>query len=596
MVSGAAPPGGRRLAQALARPGPQVAALVLTTALAWSLPRLPLLGGGITMLNGPIYSDMQDHLWNLDKLYKLRTLGPQAAADPFFAHRPGLRMPAAWYQWPVGVYLTAMPWVAAFGVLSVLTTTLVNLQFTLVLLAGLVGLGARLHSARLGLLAGVLALLCPSLAGSSLRFSLDYPLVAMVTLGLYLLVLTDGFGRRGPTVAFAAWSALGTMVKMSYGLYLLVPALCALLQGLRRGPRRPARLALAAGALLLSLGLFWGLFVLSLPGTPDPAQIWRWTMRHLVDRSLEGAQVAPLTGAWLAAVGVFVVEGYTWPLLLLALPGLWALYRRADAAARLPLCLLGGGYLLLTLFTSKMERYVHPLYPLLCLATAYFAATRATPLRRGLAAAGLVLAFAAVHGYATVSPLPWHVSAPLVARTPLAAYPWYDMALLRPADWEGLREHDSEANCTHRALVRSLRALSRAEGSRRPLAVVLAVRDPAPEPGPGQPRELSAAVRRRYLTLAGLAALPDRLIFPTEIEVLTQEEMPRPWPVLQAPALLFVHDAAWDPAREFGHLRVKGRRQHVFVCCGEPYRVSLTLASPRPGIEPRRAWHRLLTP
>jgi len=317
------------------------------------------------------FLDMHGHLLNLNAICRMATLPDAAKQSKFVTLGLGemaerLINPV---RWPHGLYYVASIWGCKLGILSPWTTRLTNLLFTIVMLVGVFGLtrqlagevGRRspLETTHLGLWSCVIVLLIPPLLGSSLFFHLDYPLVGMVAVGFYLLVLTRGFTRRLATVNFAIWSMFGLWIKLTYALYLAIPVVALLVALLVK--RRWAR----AGETLLA-ALTVGALTVWLQGidlTTLVAEVHSHAARTLHTGHGQQEQgtlrwaVLPLILTWYA---------YPWVLLLPALPGLGLAHLRGRimTSRLLMLAAIWGSVVLLCLMSNRMERYMHPVYPL----------------------------------------------------------------------------------------------------------------------------------------------------------------------------------------------------------------------------------------
>jgi 4-amino-4-deoxy-L-arabinose transferase-like glycosyltransferase len=442
------------------------------------------------------FDDMPLHLANLDRLTRLRELGPAAREDPFFRERPeALRLVNA-TRWPPGVYQLASPLVQCLGLLSVWPVQLTNLLFYGLLLVGLAGLGWSLAGPRVGLWAALLAALCPPLVGATWYLSLDFPLAAMVTVGLMLLVRSRGFSRRLLALDFGLWSALAMHVKFSYPIYLLIPSLVAAVQGLRRASTR-RRALLGLGLAGAAAGLLFAL-LLEVPLDRLLEELRYHAAAPLEDEALPALRFVPWTADWALALLQFAAAAFPWPLLLLAAPGLVLLHLGGGrGAARLRgrwllLAFLWGSYLLLTLLTSKLERYSLPVYPVLCLLTAW-GVVRLVPARwqtatlSAVAAAYLVL-LALMQHY----PAPWSLGHDRVAARAL----FYDLRQPLAAELSGLRQRTFHPRCSLGALGAAMARLAGRDGSRRPLGIAY----------PGTPKdELVPEVKLTYDNLLPLA-------------------------------------------------------------------------------------------
>ena len=518
-------------------PRPATIVLLLLIAAAYAVPRCVALRG-VSSTSELRYVDVLYHLLHVDLVAKRLVL---PAADPFLARFPEVLQTDKPMRWPPGTYHAAAPWARLFGPLSIWTPLLTNLLFTAVLLAGVIGLGAATGQRRVGLWAALLTVLCPPLVAHSWYLSLDYPLVAMVTVGLLLLWRTDGFARSLDSLALALWSALGLWVKLTYALYLLAPSLAVLALGISRSRREPRawsrRLGLALGAAAVTLGVL--LLMLDI----DLRKVWGELMVHLAERPVAGfagAMFEPWTLRWAGAVFLMAAASYPWALLVPALPAVASLHRRRvvalDPGLRwLLLAFLWGGYVALTLMLNKMERYLHPLYPVLCLLTAWWVMTRLPARWRTTVVVWIVTAYAAVLWMFYQSPRPWFVD----RRSATAEAYLYETRMPGGQELDALRRLRLSPLCDLRPLDGAVRRLlHRADqiSPARPVGVLMRL---------GRAGELVYDEPRLYwyyaLLVAGAA--PERF-------VIVQQRPNQPGdvgPVHEAPLRLVLHDPAVSP-------------------------------------------------
>jgi len=520
----------RRLA---ARPAARVAALAALILLAIVLPRAAALRG-ISVSSNLEFGDMPQHLLNLDKLAKLH-----AGLDrqPYYRAHPEARTLFRPARWPGGVYQVALPWARTFGTLSIWTVQLTNLLFTLVLVAGVIGLGVALGGdLRHGLWAALLVVLCPALVGASWYLSLDYPLVAMTTVGLLLLHYTEGLTRWRFCLLLAVWSALGMSVKMTYSLYLVGPALLALAEGLHRPGLRLRALALSAGASVICLAL---LFTMQ-DATP------REVLNELTMHSTVNAysmKVEAWSATWAAAVAVLALGNFPLPLLLLALPGVVGLHlvRRARPVRWLLLGLLWGGYLMLTLLPHKMERYGLPLYPICCLLTVWWLLQVIGRRWRLAALIWAVALYCGVLYLAHLRPPPW-VFCQEGDAVNLGAV---DLRMPGRKLLAQLRKRTFHPDCRMQSLMRHLAELSRADGRTSPLGIAVSW-----PPGEQPPPYINAATLATHV-------IRDRII---------EEETGLTRFAQVQPTVIAVHPPDVEPLVEQPQLRLLQRRTHVLHC------------------------------
>ena len=516
--------------------------VLLLVVAAYVLPRI-IAYRGVSMTHRLVFIDMSTHLTNLVLLQRSRGVSPDA--DPYLLRHPQVLMLDFAERWPTGVYEIAAPLAEAFGPLSIWTTQLTNLLFTLVLVLALFGLGREMGHRRVGYWGALLAVLCPGLAAHSWYFSLDYPLIAMVSMGLWLVWRTRGFGRLPDSVALGAWSALGLWIKYNYALYLLVPSVAALALGLWRGPRR-GRVLLHAGAAVAVAVLLTLLLV-----NPDLRGLWQQLTLHALGATVEGFQeklLSPWTLSWLSSVGWMSAVGFPLPLLLLGLPGLIQAHRGSHRGRLLPLLsFVWGTVLVLTLMANKMERYVQPLYPVLCLFTVW-GCLRLLPGR--WRTPGLVAA-AVAHGAVLVvsyfHPLPWLPPSRSVEQVRYM----FELHTPGKAVLDGLRRHTYNPDCELRPLVRQVEDLVARSSPGSALGVTALTN------GMLDARELA------YFTyLAAAQARRPGLLIPH-----VDQQRVLPSSVTQMSQLLLVHRPGLALERQYPSLKVQASR-HATIRCG----------------------------
>ena len=535
---------------------PALVALILLAA--YVLPRL-IVYSGVTMTNQQRFLDMPVHLTNMTLME--RFAGVDVEADPYLSRFPELLNLDFSTRWPTGVYEVAAPLARIFGPLSIWTVQGVNLLFTVVLVIAVVCLGRMMGDTRLGLWGALLVVLCPALAAHTWYFSLDYPLIAMVTMGLFLLWRTRRFSRLPDSISLGAWSALGLWIKYNYAMYLIVPSLVALALGLRRGPRSGRILLHVTVAVVVALALT------CLLARPDVSAMWRELSVHARGTTVEGFTgklLEPWTVAWLLSVLWLAAASFPLPLLVLALPGVVLAHRaRFRRQLALLLAFLWGNGVVLTLMANKMERYVQPLYPVFCLLTVW-GCFRLMPRR--LRTAGLVVTVAA-HGAVLVwtasSPLPW------IPDMVTSEDTWYMWEIHTPGRYMlgELRQKTFHPHCDLRPVARQVASLVGQSSASRPLGVGALWRQ-VPARDTLEPNELS------YFTyLAAAQADRARLLIP-----LVSLEHHLPEQVLQMPQLLLAHHPKVDLAGEYPMLRIVGRRSLELECGDTREEIWLTLA------------------
>ena len=436
-----------------------LAAVVL---LAFVVPRAMALRG-IPLAVNLEFADQLFHQYHVDLLYKQAVLDDEHLSHPYFQAFPDMMRPVIPLRWPRTVYYVTVPFAALFGSYSIWTTQATNLLATLLLLTAVILLGRAMHSTQTGLWAALLTVLCPALVAASWYFSLDYPLIAMVTMALYLLWRTRGFTVPLATALFAVWAGLGMCIKMSFAIYLAGPALWVLVHGLIRGPRwRPPVFVVSATAITLG--------IITLLINPSWSEVWNEFHLHTVMRNLPAATIDPWTTEWLLCLVKFAALNYPWPLLLLAAPALVLLpLRRGQPGKWLMLAFVLGSMVLLTAMMNKLERYLQPLYPMVCLLTVWWIAVYVPRRIRGVAQAAVALIYAGMLVYVhLVNPTPWD-QGNNADRANFHVYYEFEMPGKRRLDL--LRKHTFHTRHQLKPHIDRIVALARQDKKRQPLGI-----------------------------------------------------------------------------------------------------------------------------
>ncbi|MFN2291104.1 MAG: ArnT family glycosyltransferase [Anaerolineae bacterium] len=147
--------------------------------------------------------------------------------------------------------------------------TMINILYMAIALAATYGLGRHWGSAtkghRLGLVSVLVLGSFPMFYAMSRYFYLEFALMAMVTLTLFLLLATEGFQRRGLSILFGLSLGLGLLTKRTFAVFVVGPIgvvilgsglLPLLWRRLRQRPRiywKTALVALIGGLVLVAL-------------------------------------------------------------------------------------------------------------------------------------------------------------------------------------------------------------------------------------------------------------------------------------------------------------------------------------------------------
>lgn len=522
------------------------------------IPRLWMLHG-VDKAHVQGIGDAIEHVHNVHRLRQQVGEPAGSPRHPAIDACPGSAEMSAPMRWPRGVYYVALPFAALFGMASPTMILLTHTVFFLVLAGALIGLGWALGSLWAGWAAALLAGLMPPLVASTFYFNLDFPLAAMVLFAVFLLVLSRGFTRWPACLGLSAVSCLGILVKLSFPLYLGLPALTACVMGIRT---HGARQVLPRAAAYVGLTAVGGLWISGL----DPRVLFDQLWIHLATTETVNPDSVtlfpkPLSMAWFTAIPAMVLCAAPYPLVLLALPGL-ALLRRRLPGIGLPevVSFIVGLLLVQTLMLNKLERYVQPLYPLLGLFTALGWRVMLPARGRNLAFSATVFLYGLTLVASMREPPPWHLPEWI---DPTSDF-MYEMRLPSESQRLAARLDPPFPGCRAGALAEALRALPLT----RPGPLLLTLRF-APEDMVHASLELLTS----YLRLSLLDRAPNR-------RVLLLDECLREKPAVrrQLPyELVITSGQRTDLIAEIPSRTVIFERHPVLVCDQTTVRLHLRL-------------------
>jgi 4-amino-4-deoxy-L-arabinose transferase-like glycosyltransferase len=308
-----------------------------------------------------------DVLWRLEEKRSphwdmARHLGDSLVYRRVFSLAHPLRFVETYVYYPPFVYWVTDAFYAVSGSEAMWVAVLSNVVFIAILVFATYGIGKTLWSPGVGVLSAFFVVTTPMMVTAFKEYMLDAPLTAMVALGLYFLIRSDGFSNLRYTLLFGATCGCGVLVKWTFAFALALPVAFTLVVAIAasiRG-RRLNRLLNLAGAALLT-------FVLAAP----------WYVHNLTairhDASFYNGRAGAIRGSPPVA-SVDSVVWYFWDLVgrqlylvpfLFFLVGVVFLFLNDDHADRnfLPVLTIVGTYVGLTFLRNKDARYTDPLLP-----------------------------------------------------------------------------------------------------------------------------------------------------------------------------------------------------------------------------------------
>lgn len=263
-------------------------------------------------------------------------------------------------------------------------------------MAAIYAIGRERIGGRAGVMAAVIFGSAPFVVFSTVRFQLDLPLASMVALAFWLTLRTEGFARRGWSLALGAAVGLGLLVKPPLPVYVLPAVAWALGAGRGRG-----RITNAALATLVALATSLAWYGPRLTGLP--AQIANRSFKQ----AAESGHPDPLSWTALSIYPVTLPMFFGAAASVLLAVGLVVAVRRQRwlefAGVLVP-------FAIFLAIQNKNARYTLPIFPMASLVAALALDTLPSRVRR--AATAVMLVIAAVQVSATAFALPANVGVP----------------------------------------------------------------------------------------------------------------------------------------------------------------------------------------
>jgi 4-amino-4-deoxy-L-arabinose transferase-like glycosyltransferase len=120
--------------------------------------------------------------------------------------------------------LLAIPFFSVFGV-SHDIAILANQSFFLILIFSIFELGKILFNRRTGLLAAYMISFYPGVVGFSRVYMAEFPILAISTVCVYLLIKSEGFKNLKYSLCFGFAFALGELIRPRFAVYIVIPVL-----------------------------------------------------------------------------------------------------------------------------------------------------------------------------------------------------------------------------------------------------------------------------------------------------------------------------------------------------------------------------------
>ena len=121
---------------------------------------------------------------------------------------------------PLFMYLPSIFYLFNYSIDAAIST---NIIFLFILYFSTYGIGKTISNKKVGLLAVLVISFFPMIYGMSRNFLLDFPLTAMFSLSIYLLILSNNFKHKKYSILLGFVIGLSMLVKWSFPIFFIYP-------------------------------------------------------------------------------------------------------------------------------------------------------------------------------------------------------------------------------------------------------------------------------------------------------------------------------------------------------------------------------------
>ncbi len=134
-----------------------------------------------------------------------------------------------------------------------------NMIYFTILIISIYLLGKTIFSQQAGFIAAYYISFYPAIFGLSRSYGLDFPLISIVCLAMYVLLSCEGFKNLYYSILFGIVSGLGMLIKGQFVIFVAGPLLLAVLSGLRNKVNKKAFFVniLISTILAVLISLIW---------------------------------------------------------------------------------------------------------------------------------------------------------------------------------------------------------------------------------------------------------------------------------------------------------------------------------------------------
>ena len=264
--------------------------------------------------------------------------------------------------YPPLVRVLTIPFYAVFG-RSVDTAVMVNSVFWVILIFSTYGIGQRICSKNTGLLAAFLVSMYPITFGMSRQYFLDFALMAVVSLGVYSLLLTNSFTNKRNSVLFGIVFGLGMLTKWTFIFFIIGPLTYMMVKiPIKNHTYHTSRYSLHSLILAAALTAVWYI--------PNSDSLIRLLDNATRSGSIEGDPVIYSIQSVLYYVFSLINDQISFFYFIFFVTGMILLSKRPGESRSIFLLWIVVPFIIFTFTANKETRFIIPILPAVAVVSA----------------------------------------------------------------------------------------------------------------------------------------------------------------------------------------------------------------------------------
>lgn len=288
--------------------------------------------------------------------------------------------------YPPFFHISTSPFYLLFGTSSDVACMSI-LAFLGILIFSVYGIGKHMYNRNTGLLSAFLVSMYPMIFGPSREYLIDVPLVAMVSLSVYLLLRTEEFKNTKCSLLFGLSLGLGMLTKWSFIFFIIGPFLYEISKSLTS-----KNLMERKETINIILAITLGILVASIWYFPNIIQLCiQLSYYSSYQGSIEGDPAIFSLNSILYYPFMLIYHTFL-PFVLLFLVGLAYLIPPNENRKRILILWIALPYLIFTLILNKDLRYTIPYLPAVAIISSFWIFRMKNKIRNAIIVLILIIA------------------------------------------------------------------------------------------------------------------------------------------------------------------------------------------------------------